>query len=70
MVASSSSSSSLCVSSAASCLVLVAHSAEMMGQSQASPVPRSAWAQILSIPVLALSVSLLFLRRSVYPEAE
>lgn len=66
MVASSSPSSSLCVSSAASCLVLV----EMMGQSQARPVPRSAWAQILSIPVLALSVSLLFLRRSVYPEAE
>lgn len=69
MVASSPPLSSLCVLTG----VLhgpVAHSAEMMGRSPASPVHRSAWAQVLSNPVLSVSVPLLFLRRSVYTEAE
>lgn len=69
MVASSSPLSSLCVLTGV-LLGPVAHSAEMMGRSPASPVHRSASAQILSNPVLSVSVSLLFLRRSVYTEAE
>lgn len=69
MVGSSSPLSSLCVLSGI-LLGPIAHSAEMMGQSHASLVRRSAWAQILWYPVLSLSVSLLFLRRSVYTEAE